>query len=533
MVTPGPGPRVLLASLAWGVIACGLAAAGLFERLLADDAYYYFEIARNAALGQGLSFDSVSPTNGFHPLWAWLLVPLYALLPAAAQAPVKIALALSALCVPVTAVGIQRLLARLGAPRAGELAAYTWLLNPFTVVLAFRGVEAPLVALLLLVSVATLVRLRRSGAWSLAQCAWLGAGLGVLALARTDALLWAAVAAVCVAWDLARAGRAGQIPLRILAIAATAAAVALPWIVWNLWTFGTLLQTSAEAKLLFDLYGRLPPLAEDAGLAQLPWAATRNLLLALLAPLRFASGEEWGELRRSVVLFWLCSGWALAVAGAALVLRRRPSGDPTRGRNAELTRQLTLPLGAFVLLHLAAYAWLLRFYSSWYWLSPLLALCLIQGAALAALETLSPRRYALGVATCAGMLLAATALFSVPLFGRWPPERARGIAELGAGLPAGTRVGMWNSGEVGYFLSFHFPGLRVVNLDGLVNNDLTRAARRGAYEQYLLRNVDVLLEEPLPYLGPIVGPERAGQFVARHVRGPAVVRGWPVYEVRR
>ena len=41
-----------------------------------DDAYYYLVIARNAASGQGFTADGLSPTNGFQPLWMWLLVPI-------------------------------------------------------------------------------------------------------------------------------------------------------------------------------------------------------------------------------------------------------------------------------------------------------------------------------------------------------------------------------------------------------------------------------------------------------------------------
>jgi len=54
--------------------------SGLAERgLVADDAYYYFTIARNIAHGLGPTFDTLTPTNGFHPLWLLMLVPIFAL----------------------------------------------------------------------------------------------------------------------------------------------------------------------------------------------------------------------------------------------------------------------------------------------------------------------------------------------------------------------------------------------------------------------------------------------------------------------
>ena len=42
-----------------------------------DDAFYYFEIARNSAQGFGLTFDRINLTNGFHPLWLGICIPVY------------------------------------------------------------------------------------------------------------------------------------------------------------------------------------------------------------------------------------------------------------------------------------------------------------------------------------------------------------------------------------------------------------------------------------------------------------------------
>jgi hypothetical protein len=47
--------------------------------LFEDDAYYYFTIARNLAAGLGSTFDTIHPTNGYHPLWLALLTPLFIL----------------------------------------------------------------------------------------------------------------------------------------------------------------------------------------------------------------------------------------------------------------------------------------------------------------------------------------------------------------------------------------------------------------------------------------------------------------------
>lgn len=48
---------------------------GRFQ-LLNDDAYYYLGVARSLARGHGSTFTGLTETNGYHPLWQLLLVPL-------------------------------------------------------------------------------------------------------------------------------------------------------------------------------------------------------------------------------------------------------------------------------------------------------------------------------------------------------------------------------------------------------------------------------------------------------------------------
>lgn len=44
---------------------------------MVDDAFYYFETAAHLARQGKMSFDGITFSNGFHPLWVFLLVPIY------------------------------------------------------------------------------------------------------------------------------------------------------------------------------------------------------------------------------------------------------------------------------------------------------------------------------------------------------------------------------------------------------------------------------------------------------------------------
>ena len=45
-------------------------------QLFEDDAAYYLGVARNVAAGHGSTFTGLLETNGYHPLWMLLLVPV-------------------------------------------------------------------------------------------------------------------------------------------------------------------------------------------------------------------------------------------------------------------------------------------------------------------------------------------------------------------------------------------------------------------------------------------------------------------------
>lgn len=198
--------RVIAICGLWSAAAVALMASGRVDNIVADDAYYYFEIARNAAAGQGVTFDGLAPTNGFHPLWGWLLVPVYWLFPADYWLPIYIAVALSLACMVATALVMFRLFVRHGCPRAGEIAAYAWLLNPFSIALVFRAMEGPLNVLMLMISISALDAVRGRGRFGPGELAWLGATAGLAFLARSENLLWLASMGLVLAWDLRKVG---------------------------------------------------------------------------------------------------------------------------------------------------------------------------------------------------------------------------------------------------------------------------------------------------------------------------------------
>src|SRR5262249_52993687 len=118
------------------------------QRFLSDDAFYYFQIARNAAQGHGFSFDGIHPTNGFHPLLGWLEVPVFAVL-RTPWAPIRVVLIFLSLCGALCGYMVFRLVSVTSGARCGEWAAIFFFTSPFVWILPLRGCEGSLSILML------------------------------------------------------------------------------------------------------------------------------------------------------------------------------------------------------------------------------------------------------------------------------------------------------------------------------------------------------------------------------------------------
>src|SRR5690349_15741295 len=69
-----------------------------------DDAYYYFKVAQNISEGHGSTFDGINKTNGYHPLWMLICVPIFALARFDLILPLRMLFVISGALSAVTAI---------------------------------------------------------------------------------------------------------------------------------------------------------------------------------------------------------------------------------------------------------------------------------------------------------------------------------------------------------------------------------------------------------------------------------------------
>jgi hypothetical protein len=395
---------------------------------LPDDALYYFTIARNLAQGNGISFDGVDPTNGFHPLWLFLITLVYWLTSGlwdsvyvilALQSLLDIALIFGCGYAAYRATQLHETDRHYAALAASMLYAF----NPVSVIRGINGLETTLAGLLLIFWLIQYLDRWREADASYLKLAVLSA---LVFLARTDLVFLLVPALAVLAHRAIKAGRR----LSVFGLPSVVAlAIIAPWLVWSYSTFGSILQTSGEAVAIFA-QAKHDIIFAEGGL-------TSYLL---------------SETMRSWVKLFVYSSMGVGLIALVLLLRRRTSA---------IIPFLPLIAGAFALL---AYHVISRgFIRDWYAIQ-LVALFTITAAITFAHFPHSKRLF---------LWLTLSLFFCGWIWEFTHPRLAtqRVLAEITASSSPSIKGG-FNSGYFGYL-----GGGRVINLDGVVNNDILHHLR--------------------------------------------------------
>lgn len=255
------GVFLILLYAAWYFyLALGISLPLAINGLL-DDSFYYLQVARNVAAGAGSSFDGIELTNGYHPLWMWLLVPVHWVAAARPETCLRIGLVISSVLGVGVLLWIRHVLNRQATAWAAAigLLLFAW---PRILGQTVNMLESGLLLFTYMTIVALLVSNRATAA---GRGVAFGILLGLAALARLDTVfLWIAVGILGVARGLQ--GRAlihaPEIPIerdrgRLARIVENVAPLALglvivaPYLYWNHSRFGHWTPVSGYVKTSF------------------------------------------------------------------------------------------------------------------------------------------------------------------------------------------------------------------------------------------------------------------------------------------
>jgi len=444
----------------------------LIARILSDDMFYYLSVARHFALEGVASFDGVTSSNGFHPLWMLILAGVIWFTPHSLDLPVHLALTAIAFCFIAQGVFLQRILAHYGHGMLGALVSIWWLLNPVVIQDVAAGMETAIYGACFLGTL--LVYLPRRHSLTAGQAVGVGTLLGLTALARLDAAIL--VLAVCLdaAWVGLRR-RAWAVPLGVIL---PVLVLLVPWVIWSVRAVGTPLPTSGRALDLWAFEVHEAILKGRWGQA-IPGLA-RNFLEWTDQHLRLLTGMP--DLpRASIPLLTGLLGLSLGLAAwvVATVFM-----DP---RYAAL--RVFLLVAA---VHNGYY--LLRVPHSRYLLPSLLVeivtVSVVIGDSVTRLQGswTDPLRRRGAVIMAGGLLVWSGLLIWQWNRGTLGPQTSplhvtmytKGVPWLQEHTAPGAIIGSFNSGIFGYF-----SGRRVVNLDGVINEDAYRALAAHRLADYI------------------------------------------------
>ena len=444
----------------------------LIGHAVPDDAFYYFQTARNIAHGHGVSVDGEVWANGFHPLWMLLLVPIFAVFRGDPDTPIHVALTVSALVTSGSGVLVYLTARRLGLGGFPSLVATAlYLFHPVVVFMSIDGMETGLNLSLFVATLYCFVRAhqqRSTAAYILA-----GSSAGLLILSRTDYGIAAAAILLWLAWR-------SRGPEAIGSLAVPALVVTAPWFVWNQIVFGSPLQVSADAvpyvshKLFSQSDASTLGILHHAA-EQMREGALRTLPYFYFTPTRATAG--------------LAVAFLTVIVVAAAFIAWRDARSAVRD-----IRLLAVPAAGLIaqfVVH-AGIRWYLR---EWYLVAvfPLIALLI----ALVVQASLESRFRLFAAAVLGSVVLTATIPTGIRTYGGgWYPVQLDMLAAarwIDATTPRDTRVGAFNSGLVGYY-----SNRQTVNLDGVMNPDAADAIRRRELGPYMdRRRIDLLVDFPL------------------------------------
>jgi hypothetical protein len=503
---------------------------GWFSFPFTDDAYYYFQPAWNLVHGRGLTMDSVSSTNGFHPLWMGVVVLLAAVSSTKAALLSNVVFA-AVLTFYLSAAAQGLLVHALFSRRLLTFAAVAlYLVLPQVFSQHLNGLETGLVLLWSFVSLYVLLRLLRAGrAVSPRTSALLGVSTALLFLSRTDMIFCVLAIAVVGLHSISRGGgnttgETARSTARMLrqgiAFSLPHVLLAGPWLGWNLARFGSIVQGSAFvfpvlARRYYSVYYDYHQILWDRFLPPgLCYAFSDTVERATV-------GIPTGAFVALVLL-------AVLVVGRACLRATRRAYFCVVG-----------VLGASLCALSAVHVCVRMSPRPWYFVQAQLMLILAVAGALHALRKLGRARGLTVVV--AVLLMGAIAYRNADLLGELARPRRASASELAmreealyARVP--PEITVMGHTDSGRFTFFAPERLTVVNLDGLINNAAGRAVRRGRLMDYIVAgpteyvilrpnigNTEAVMGRGYRRFLKVIGP-LGGMYEARVLRQSAEVR---------
>lgn len=449
----------------------------LSEFFVTEDGYLMLTVARNMAIGNGMSVSAGEvATNGVQPLATFLFALPYVLLGGdklgglTGYQLISVALSVAGLFA-VRAVARLVLQGHQNARLWSWGVAALWYCSPLLLFHSMNGLETGLYTLVVMLVLLRLHSLAIQGAGApLKERLWFGAICGIAFLARNDAVFLVIIAYFTWGFYELLSLRLNffRILARIVPSGIICLIVAAPWLINNKLRFGSIMPISGSSQSFWADYGLNLPI--------LPAKLFEYFFPFLPVPTAFETNPMF--VIPAVVLMSV-------IFGSFIVLARRHSDSPLRvvlityvGFAAALSVYYGVFFGAphFLSRYLAPAA-------------PLLIAMTVGGA----LAWFASDRWrlasALRVVTGLALILSVLLLIRLALPGQKEQGHFQIVNWVNNNLPAETWAGAPQTGTLGYWHD------RTINLDGKTNPAALEALLADRHLPYVIESpVDVIAD---------------------------------------
>lgn len=173
-----------------------------------DDAFYYFKVAQNIASGLGSTFDGINLTNGYHPLWMLICIPIFSLARFDPYLPLRIMVMVAAGITAASSVMLFKLGKRVFSTTTAAWMAMFWALyDVINNIVTKGGMEAGISGLfiiLLLYRLAVLEDLRKQRGLTWKDALITGIFAALALFSRLDNIFLVAMAGIWVIFQQQR-----------------------------------------------------------------------------------------------------------------------------------------------------------------------------------------------------------------------------------------------------------------------------------------------------------------------------------------
>ncbi|MBU8922146.1 MAG: glycosyltransferase family 39 protein [Bacteroidales bacterium] len=486
-------------SIAWQDIAT-LSRNGF----LYDDSFYAFQIARNIADGNGITFDGVNPTTGFQPLYVFMLVPAFMIAGESLSIPIYIALSMLALFTVMTAYLVYRIARKYTEFMPAVIAAAIWGLSPIVAKQGTNGLETAVSTFMIALSVFYyLDRIRHEARPGVFRFFVFGMLLGITVLSRIDGVFLVFVLILDYLLLLRkRRGTSGTL-VRMLLLPAGVALFYGPWLLLNMAQCGSPLQDSGTATRFLSMAYATYFENGDAGLAvngpdlAFIWEHVKHSIatMKVIPPVHvfFRSLEKTGDIIHAKG-FLQITGNILGIVALVLsgIVISRWKRDPDRARRRQLDF-LLLFCGLLMLsysLYVFGAFFFLRYFYPVYMISCIFFSFILEDIIVwFRARSVVLQRTAISVATAYALLFMA--FTGSQVFRSQPVYPFYDIARwVNENTEKGERIGVFQCGMIGYF-----SDREIINLDGKVNRDALCALKTGSLSGYIQKErLDMILD---------------------------------------